>query len=123
MKCCIKSCKKSSLEKDLFTAPKDPELLKKWQKAVGIKENETDFCVCENHFLSEHKFTTTILNDDAVPTLHLTKEDEIKLQGNCCGICLEKSLERSNLECRTLFKDITGYNVNIINETIDFITN
>jgi THAP domain len=111
-KCCIKTCGNKS-SNNLFKAPSDPEMHKKWEKAVGRKFVKRTFYVCENHFKEKDVQIEKILSDDAIPELHLTAEDDIKLEGKCCGVCLkEMSIsEAMTVGCRIIFKEITGYQV------------
>jgi hypothetical protein len=68
--------------------------------------------VCERHFSKNSLIVEKNLRESAVPTLHL-KEENFKLENDCCGFCLEDLNERHEIqhESKDIFMEITGYAV------------
>lgn len=97
MDCFIRQCKRKKGEKrSIFTAPKDPALLSKWQNAIPFRNDknlEHGSKVCEKHFtdgdiirFTEHFVDGVMtripkrptLRVDAVPTIFPTLPNGIK---------------------------------------------
>jgi hypothetical protein len=111
--CKVSCCRSSSRSHDLFVSPHNRNVLEQWQTAIGTKEEE--FYVCDRHFQKKDLVIEKTLKDPpAVPILHLTDEN-IKLENDCCGFCLEETgnLIKIQKEPKDAFMDITGYEVNL----------
>lgn len=114
VKCFIKNCKNKSEEKFLFHAPTNKIMLTKWQNALDTKESK--FYVCDYHFKSSDLkiIVNKELKVDAVPMLFLDDDDdEIKVENDCCGVCLKTSNGYFNVtpEMKSDFKELSGYDM------------
>lgn len=109
-KCVVKNC--GSTTNNLFCSPSDDEILKKWQKIIGI--TESSFLVCQNHFSSKDIVIERYLEPMAVPILDIIDKVD-NVESNTCGICLEKLTEEKiqlSKQNSDNFKAVTGYEVN-----------
>lgn len=83
LKCAVEDC--NLIARTLFKSPKDPTILKKWQKLLRTCEEK--FLVCENHF--EDKYVKKLklsLIDEAIPTLFIN--DSRTVENDICQCCL-----------------------------------
>lgn len=109
-KCEVKNCTKKRNNYELFTSPRNEMVARKWRKAVGT--NKHTFFVCEYHFNKNDVVVKKNLKTLAVPELNLD-DDGIKIENNCCGLCLEDYEEYHEIqtEYKEIFSEITGYGV------------